>query len=108
MNAPQPSQGCSFLGLPTELLLEIAALFPFLFTIHSPQMRPWQEDRAPERLERRKILRALSQTCVALRIVFLPLLWRHFEATKASLDICYAEGPLPTLIFPYIRCARPS
>ncbi|KAJ7877329.1 hypothetical protein B0H13DRAFT_1893260 [Mycena leptocephala] len=91
------------LTLPTELLLELASPYPFPFTNLSPCMRP--QDWAEERLERRQFLRPLSQTCSTLRAVFLPLLWRHFEACNAHLHIKYKRAGISeqTGIFTHMR-----
>lgn len=40
----------------------------------------------PEYYSRQNTLRALSQTCVRLRAIFLPLLWERFEAFRSGVQ----------------------
>ncbi|KAJ7511524.1 hypothetical protein B0H11DRAFT_2182902 [Mycena galericulata] len=102
MSSPRPSQASSLLELPTELLLEIASLFPFPFDVLSPPPRQIAM-KQQERLERRQIFATLSQTCSALRTVFLPLLWRHVETSKSRLHLRPINSSLRKDIFPHIR-----
>ncbi|KAF7290025.1 hypothetical protein HMN09_01307500 [Mycena chlorophos] len=64
----------SILDLPNELYLEITQSFPSAVSFAEPGVVHDKHDY------RADTLRALSQTCVALRKVFLPMLWRSFGA----------------------------
>lgn len=64
-----------FPALPTELLHYIASHIQET-TIPWYQKRPY----AGQRNEKKDTLRALSQLCRSLRIVFLPLAWQSLEA----------------------------
>ena len=63
-----------FSSLPAELYLEIASHYGSSHDFSEPQTI---YDGKP--LERRATLLALSQTCVKLRDIFLPLAWRQLE-----------------------------
>ncbi|KAJ7747129.1 hypothetical protein DFH07DRAFT_578404 [Mycena maculata] len=97
---------CSLLDLPTELLVEIISYHPYPFTFLSPLLR--QEHGAQERHDRRQVLRSLSQTCVVLRTIFLPLLWERFEASQASLQEIHTNEAVASLLFPYIKSVHIS
>ncbi|KAJ7144418.1 hypothetical protein C8R44DRAFT_144284 [Mycena epipterygia] len=102
-NSPTPH---SLLGLPTELLLEIISYYHDPFTFFSPLVD--QKHAAQEREVRVQILRSLSQTCSALRSIFLPSLWERLHASGASFEERYTESALKTLIFPYIKSVHIS
>ncbi|KAG6861052.1 hypothetical protein C0995_004553 [Termitomyces sp. Mi166 len=73
--------------LPNEIWLEILSYFP---SVRIPTLKI---STAPllsaSTLEREHTLRALSQTCRTLRVVFLPELWKRFEvcATPRRVEI---------------------
>jgi hypothetical protein len=81
--------GKAFLSIPMELTTEILSHFPAI-DAHTG-IRSRQEDPVLPTvyLQRPDILRALSQTCVAFRRVFLPLAWEN-------LDVC---------VGPRVKCA---
>ncbi|KAJ7664589.1 hypothetical protein DFH06DRAFT_325585 [Mycena polygramma] len=98
------SHGHSHLAsLPPELLDEIVSHYPASFSFLSPLAR---QEHVPQRLVRQQALRSLSQSCVHLRRVFLPLLWEHLEisARNPSFEYKYvgAESELAEL-FCYIK-----
>jgi hypothetical protein len=69
-------------ALPPEILLEIISYFP---TIPVPLL----ENRnifEHKYQAREKALSALSQTCVILRRVFLPLRWQRLEVCEISKE----------------------
>ncbi|EDR15901.1 uncharacterized protein LACBIDRAFT_301341 [Laccaria bicolor S238N-H82] len=73
--------GKAFLSIPMELTTEILRHFPEI-DAHTGIIHGEGEPVLPiEYLQRPDILRALSQTCVAVRRVFLPLAWEN-------LDLC--------------------
>jgi hypothetical protein len=63
--------------IPAELWLEIISYFP---AIPIPTPRPAHNPvLPPSTLERSDVLRALSQTCRALRKIFFPQAWERLE-----------------------------
>jgi hypothetical protein len=81
-----------FPALPTELLLEIVSHFPAV-PIPSDDGR-YIIYPAPY-LEKKRILRALSQMCRSLRSVFLPYVWQRIEVCASHmLSYEYRIGPL--------------
>lgn len=69
--------------IPIELTTEILAYFPKIerstrLIYGDEPVLGW------EYLERKDILRALSQTCIAYRSIFLPLLWESFDVCCQS------------------------
>ncbi|KAJ6468020.1 hypothetical protein C8R47DRAFT_1223510 [Mycena vitilis] len=95
--------GSHLASLPPELLDEVVSHYPASFSFLSPLAR---KEHVPQRLVRQQALRSLSQSCVHLRRVFLPLLWEHVEisARTPSFDEKYvgAESELAEL-FGYIK-----
>jgi len=80
--------GKAFLSIPMELTTEILSHFPEI-DAHT-RIRSGYDPVLPiVYLQRPNILRALSQTCVAFRRVFLPLAWEN-------LDVC---------VGPRVQCA---
>ncbi|KAJ7677140.1 hypothetical protein DFH06DRAFT_1169899, partial [Mycena polygramma] len=98
------SQGQSQLAsLPPELLEEIISHYSASSSFLSPLAR---QEHVPQRLVRQQALRSLSQCCVHLRRVFIPLVWEHmeFSARIPSFEERYvgAESELAEL-FTYIK-----
>lgn len=71
--------GKAFLSIPMELTTEILSHFPAIDAY--TRIRSDDPVLPTVYLQRPDILRALSQTCVAFRRVFLPLAWEN-------LDVC--------------------
>lgn len=69
-------------ALPTELLLEIVSHFPVI-PIPLFRTKPY----SAEYLARTQALRALSQMCMSLRRVFLPLVWQRIEVCASPMII---------------------
>ncbi|KAJ7063990.1 hypothetical protein C8F01DRAFT_1130048 [Mycena amicta] len=67
----------SLLDLPTELLHELPQYYPDLYSNLQAHIMGLVQ---PHQYERVDALRALSQTSVRLRAVFLPMLWSHARA----------------------------
>ncbi|KAJ7478750.1 hypothetical protein B0H11DRAFT_2281116 [Mycena galericulata] len=98
---------CSLTDLPTELLLEIGSYNPHPFTFLSPLVR--QEQGAQERQDHQRTVRSLSQTCLALRGIFLPVAWENFEVSNvATLQEHYMNSTLVSRLFPYIKTVHIS
>ncbi|EDR00655.1 uncharacterized protein LACBIDRAFT_313178 [Laccaria bicolor S238N-H82] len=74
-----PTNTHGFCSLPAELYLEIASHYGSA-SVFSKQQTVY--DGKP--FERRATLLALSQTCVKLRGIFLPLAWQHLELREAQ------------------------
>ncbi|KAJ7839147.1 hypothetical protein B0H14DRAFT_2787877 [Mycena olivaceomarginata] len=67
-------------NLPTELLTEIVKYYPVLLSNIDAYVRGVPGDQ----FDGDDTLRALSQTCRALRDVFLPVLWERIHATFSA------------------------
>ncbi|KAJ7611530.1 hypothetical protein DFH06DRAFT_1485140 [Mycena polygramma] len=103
------SQGQSQLAsLPPELLDEIISHCSASYSFLSPLAR---REHVPQRLVRQQALRSLSQSCVHLRRVFLPMAWEHmeFSARIPSFEERYvgAESELAEL-FTYVKSVHVS
>jgi F-box-like len=70
-------QAARLTQLPYDILWEILAYFP---TIPNWEVERNQTVLNPKYLQRYQILRALSQTCRALRFQCHPHLWEHIQA----------------------------
>jgi hypothetical protein len=70
----------AFCKLPLELTTEILSYFPSIGPLTSVGNSSGQPILGAKYLERPDILRSLSQTCVAYRNMFLPVLWETFNA----------------------------
>jgi len=80
--------GKAFLSIPMELTTEILSHFLAIDAhtgIRSSQGNPVLPI---EYLERPDILRALSQTCVAFRRLFLPLAWENLDVCVEPREFC--------------------
>ena len=73
--------GKAFLSIPMELTTEILSHFPAIDAYTGIWYGQDEPVLPTVYLQRPDILRALSQTCIAFRRVFLPLAWEN-------LDVC--------------------
>ncbi|KAJ6562217.1 hypothetical protein B0H19DRAFT_1259795 [Mycena capillaripes] len=97
------SSSASLEDLPTELLLEILAIYPDSPLVFFSPLA-FREYGVHEREFRRQILQSLSQTCTTLRNVFLPLLWNIFDVTVPKIKDHYTQNTiLQTAVFPFIQ-----
>jgi len=75
-----PTNTHGFSSLPTELYLEIASHYG---STHVSSEQQTIYDGKP--FERRATLLALSQTCVKLRVIFLPFAWQQLELREGNV-----------------------
>jgi len=74
-----PTNARGFSSLPAELYLEIASHYGSTH-VSSKQQTIYD----CKSFEQRPSLLALSQTCVKLRVIFLPLAWQQLELREGN------------------------
>ncbi|KAJ6571099.1 hypothetical protein B0H19DRAFT_1129167 [Mycena capillaripes] len=95
----------SFLtDLPTELLVEIITYHTNSFDFLSPLVTP--EDIEHRRTQRQDLC-SLSQSCIALRSVCLPLLWKRFDISVHNFGQL-RQTEITKHIFSYIKSVHIS
>ncbi|KAF7362579.1 hypothetical protein MVEN_00606600 [Mycena venus] len=86
--------------LPAELLLEIVSYGSYSFNFLCPVVN---QEALEQRRPRRDTLRALSQSCSALRRVSLPLLWERVDISNPEFRPSSPQSEVAMCIFPYIK-----
>ncbi|KAJ7905744.1 hypothetical protein B0H14DRAFT_2661431 [Mycena olivaceomarginata] len=101
-----PSAPRSLTALPAELLLEIVSHHTSFDSLTSLERLDRFDNE--QRQVRRQVLLSLSQSCSALRAVFIRPLWERVDISRPNFHDADIRNELATRIFPYIKYVHVS